>query len=97
MDKKKILAEIVGYLVRKEFTVYEVLDAYYVIFLRMNYRKLFLQRNKRTRTNLNLYLAVLKGKGNLHRMKSIKLLPTLTGFMRTRYYRLTRKKNRQKP
>ena len=29
MDKKKILAEIVGYLVRKEFTVYEVLDAYY--------------------------------------------------------------------
>ena len=85
MDKKKILAEIVGYLVRKEFTVYEVLDA------------LFLQRNKRTRTNLNLYLAVLKGKGNLHRMKSIKLLPTLTGFMRTRYYRLTRKRNRQKP
>ena len=29
MDKKKILAELVGYLVRKEFTVYEVLDAYY--------------------------------------------------------------------
>ena len=29
MNKKKILAEIVGYLVRKEFTVYEVLDAYY--------------------------------------------------------------------
>ena len=26
---KKILAELVGYLVRKEFTVYEVLDAYY--------------------------------------------------------------------
>ena len=29
MNKKKILAELVGYLVRKEFTVYEVLDAYY--------------------------------------------------------------------
>ena len=29
MNKKKILAEIVGYLVRKEFTVYEILDAYY--------------------------------------------------------------------
>ena len=29
MNKKKILAEIVGYLVRKEFTVYELLDAYY--------------------------------------------------------------------
>ena len=29
MDKKKILAELVGYLVRKEFTVYEVLEAYY--------------------------------------------------------------------
>ena len=55
MNKKKILAEIVGYLVRKEFTVYEVLDAYYeeserhffedelpevnVIFLKMNYRR----------------------------------------------------------
>lgn len=29
MNKKKILAELVGYLVRKEFTIYEVLDAYY--------------------------------------------------------------------
>lgn len=29
MNKKKILAELVDYLVRKEFTVYEVLDAYY--------------------------------------------------------------------
>ena len=29
MNKKKILAELVGYLVRKEFSVYEVLDAYY--------------------------------------------------------------------
>lgn len=29
MNKKKILAELVGYLVRKEFTVYDVLDAYY--------------------------------------------------------------------
>ena len=29
MNKKKILAELVGYLIRKEFTVYEVLDAYY--------------------------------------------------------------------
>ena len=29
MNKKIILAELVGYLVRKEFTVYEVLDAYY--------------------------------------------------------------------
>ena len=29
MNKKKILAELVGYLVRREFTVYEVLDAYY--------------------------------------------------------------------
>lgn len=29
MNKKKILADLVGYLVRKEFTVYEVLDAYY--------------------------------------------------------------------
>lgn len=29
MNKKKILAELVGYLVHKEFTVYEVLDAYY--------------------------------------------------------------------
>ena len=29
MDKKKILSDLIGYLVRKEFTVYEVLDAYY--------------------------------------------------------------------
>ena len=29
MNKKKILADLIGYLVRKEFTVYEVLDAYY--------------------------------------------------------------------
>ena len=29
MNKKKILADLVGYLVRKEITVYEVLDAYY--------------------------------------------------------------------
>ena len=91
MDKKKILAEIVGYLVRKEFTVYEVLDAYY----KESERHFF--EDELPKTIPSLYLAVLKGKGNLHRMKSIKLLPTLTGFMRTRYYRLTRKKNRQKP
>ena len=29
MNKKKILAELVGYLVRKEVTVYEILDTYY--------------------------------------------------------------------